>query len=135
MESTLLEGALFRGSTPTGQVHWVACYEPRTKRGFQTMDPRLVARAHTGGTWVYSRRTKKRVFSTEKKCARRADDESNLDFLLTASHTTRLAASVFRSPALSCVCGSGKRRCEIKRIAVRRRLRRRVVRRQIVPRG
>jgi hypothetical protein len=54
---------------------------------------------------------------------------------LTTGHTTRLAASVFRSPALGRVCRSGKRGWEIKSIAGRRRLRRRVVRGQIVPRG
>jgi hypothetical protein len=109
-------------------------HEPRVK-GLQTIDLRLADRAHIGGTWVYSRRTRKTVFSTEKKAAaRRPNDDSNLDFLLTASHTTRLAAGVFRSPALGRVCSSGKRSWEIKSIAGRRGLRRRVVRRQIVPR-
>jgi hypothetical protein len=102
------------------------------------MDSRLVDRAHIGGTWVYSRRTSKKngiQHERKKAAARRADDESDLDFLLTTGHATRLAASVFRSPALGRVCGSGEWGWEIKSMAGRRRLGRRVVRGQIVPRG
>jgi len=136
MESTLFEGALFRGSTPTGQVHWTA-YELCTK-SLQTMNLRLVDREHTGGTWVYSRHTMKNGFSTRKKrrqLRKGQETESNLDFLLTAGHTSSLAASVFGSPALCRVSYSGKRGGEVKRISGRGWLRRRVVGGQIMTRG
>jgi hypothetical protein len=109
------------------QLQQAKCTEQHVsiaQRGPQTMDPRLVARAHIGGTWVCSRRTRKKgIEHQEKKAAlRRVDDESNLDFLLTASHTTRLTAGVFWSPALGRVCRSGKRGWEFKSIAGCRRL-------------
>ena len=66
-----------------------------------------------------------------KRRAGEGDNEANLDFLLTASHTTRLASSVFWPSALSGVCSSGKRGSEIKRIAGDGRLGR-VVRRKIM---
>src|SRR5260370_4171395 len=61
-------------------------------------------------------------------------NETDLDFLLTTGHAACLAASIFWSSSLSCVSGSGKGCCEIKRIAGGRRLRGRVIRWEVMAR-
>jgi hypothetical protein len=114
------------------QAKYTGWHEDSLK-GLFTMNSRLFARAHTDGTWAYSRRTerkKKNVCLSTKSSRATAD----LYLLLTTGHAARLAASIFGPSSLGRVRSSGKRRCEIKRIAGGLRLRW-VIRGQVMARG
>jgi hypothetical protein len=73
------------------------------KKAHWTINPCLIARAHTGGTWAYSRHTegkKKMQFEHKVGMLPMVMTRTDLDFLLTTGHTACLAASVFWTSAL-----------------------------------
>ena len=120
-------------ATRPRQAKCTEWYDMRlAEKGLFTMNSRLFARAHTGGTWAYSRHTERKKVQLSTKSNRTMANETDLDFLLTTGHAACLAASIFGSSTLSRVRSSGKGRCEIERIAWGLRLLRRVIRRQVM---